>query len=221
MIGSAAIDPARIAVALDVLDVPSALRLADELVPLGVRWFKVGLDLWIHGGPDVVRALKDRGVRVFLDLKLHDIPHQVALATAAAAQLGAELLTIHASGGREMIRAAVGAAGTTKILAVTVLTSLSAAEGEVARLAALAHGAGAHGVVCSPLEAAELRARYAPPFLLVTPGIRPADASADDQQRTATPEAAIAAGSDLLVIGRPITGAPDPAAAVRRLMTEN
>jgi len=215
------VDPERVIVALDILDVPKALALVDQLIPLGLRWFKVGLSLWIHAGQTIVEALRARDCHVFLDLKLHDIPHQVGLATKAAAELGVDLLTVHASGGTEMLQAAVeGADGRVKILAITVLTSLDAPEGEVARRAAMAREAGVHGVVCSPLEVASIRPQNPAPFLLVTPGVRPLGSATGDQRRVATPSDALSWGSDLLVIGRPITAATSPVEAARAIVTE-
>ena len=210
----------QVIVALDILDVDHVLNLVDKLLPTGIRWFKVGVSLWTHAGREVVDAIKQRGGKVFLDLKLHDIPHQVGLATSAAAELGVNLLTVHASGGREMLEAAVAnASGGMRLLAITVLTSLDAEEGEVAQLAELAHESGVHGAVCSPLEVAHLRSLLPEPFLLVTPGVRPVGSAAGDQRRIATPEDAIASGSSLLVIGRPITGADDPVAAVNSIIS--
>ena len=210
----------QVIVALDILDVDYVLNLVDKLLPTGIRWFKVGVSLWTHAGREVVDAIKQRGGKVFLDLKLHDIPHQVGLATSAAAELGVNLLTVHASGGREMLEAAVAnASGGMRLLAITVLTSLDAEEGEVAQLAELAHESGVHGAVCSPLEVAHLRSLLPEPFLLVTPGVRPVGSAAGDQRRIATPEDAIASGSSLLVIGRPITGADDPVAAVNSIIS--
>jgi len=185
----------------------------------------------------LVRELVDRGFRVFLDLKFHDIPNTVAQACAAATRLGVWMLNVHASGGPAMLAAAReavdrAAAGTGRakphLIAVTVLTSLRAAdlsatgiadvpEAQVLRLAKLAQTNGLDGVVCSSREAAKLRAACGPQFLLVTPGIRPAGADAHDQARTATPSEAIAAGADYLVIGRPITQAPDPQAALESI----
>jgi orotidine-5'-phosphate decarboxylase len=211
----------KIIVAMDILDTPRVLKLVDKLLPLGIRWFKVGLSLWIHDGPKVVDALQERGANVFLDLKLHDIPHQVELATRAAAARNVDLLTVHASGGPEMLRAAVrGAGDSTKILAITVLTSLDAPEGEVQRRAMRACESGVHGVVCSPLEVGSLRQIVPASFLLVTPGVRPAGSATGDQRRVATPEDAVASGSNLLVIGRPITQADDPVAAAQALVTQ-
>ncbi len=212
------VPPERIAVALDILDTGKALRLAEGLAPLGVEVFKVGLGLWIHAGPAVVEGLQARKARVFLDLKLHDIPHQVHLATTAAAELGVDLLTIHTTGGAEMMRAAVEAAsGRVRLLGITVLTSLDSEPGEVVARARSARQAGLDGIVCSPLEVAAVREACGPDFLLVTPGVRPAGSQRGDQKRVATPEDALGAGSDLLVIGRPITAAPDPIAAARAL----
>lgn len=209
----------RVIVALDILDEDRVLRLVDSLRPAGVEWFKVGVSLWIHSGRRVVDAIVARGGRVFLDLKLHDIPHQVGLATQAASSLGVDLLTVHASGGDEMMRAAAAnASNGLRLLAITVLTSLEADPIRVAARAEAAHAAGIHGAVCSPLEAAALRARHPEPFLLVTPGVRPSWAKKGDQKRVATPEAALASGSSLLVIGRPITQADDPTAAALRII---
>jgi orotidine-5'-phosphate decarboxylase len=213
------VDPNRIIVALDILDVPKALALVDQLTPLGLRWFKVGISLWAHAGHQVVEALRERDCKVFLDLKLHDIPHQVGLATQAVSALGVDLLTLHASGGDAMMRAAVEESGEhLRLLAITVLTSLDAPPGEVQRRAEMAHNAGVHGIVCSPLEVEKIRADRAPPFLLVTPGVRPKGAVVGDQRRVATPAEALAWGSDLLVIGRPITAADSPVDAARAII---
>ncbi len=209
-----------------------ALAFADAIPEL--RWVKVGLELFVAGGPDVVRQLRQRGKRVFLDLKFHDIPATMAGACRSAARLGAELITVHACAGRDALQAAQAAAVESAasagqpeptLLAVTVLTSWEAGRfaGELAieepidhyvpRLAALAAEAGIGGCVCSPLEVAALRSAHPEPFALVTPGIRPAGSERGDQQRVLTPTQAIAAGSSHLVIGRPITAASDPAAA--------
>jgi len=197
-------------------------------------WVKVGLELFVAGGPVVVQQLRDQGKRVFLDLKFHDIPATMAGACRSAARLGAELITVHACAGSEALRAAQAAAAESAyaagfqsptLLAVTVLTSwdparfaseLAVAEpvaSYVPRLAALAAASGIGGCVCSPLEVGALRSAHPEPFALVTPGIRPAGAALGDQQRVMTPAQAIAAGSSQLVIGRPITAAADPAAA--------
>jgi len=213
------VDAGRVIVALDILDTRKAIRLVDSLTPLGLRWFKVGLGLWIHSGRAIVEALKERDVNVFLDLKLHDIPHQVGLATSAASELGVDLVTVHASGGSLMMQAAVaGAQGRMRLIAITVLTSLDTRSGQVMERAELAHAAGVDGIVCSPLEVGAIRDRIPPPFLLVTPGVRPAGAQIGDQKRVATPEQAVSNGSDLLVIGRPITQAADPVAAAAAIV---
>ncbi len=222
----------RLIVALDVPDAATAHALAGRLAG-EVGMVKVGSQLFTAAGPDVVRALIAGGHRVMLDLKFHDIPNTVAGAVASAAGLGVSLLTIHGAGGPAMIEAAAKAArGTTaRVLAITVLTSLDAAaleaiglaggiDGAVARLAALAQDAGADGVVASPREAAALRAARGPRFLIVTPGIRPAGAAMGDQSRAATPGAALSAGADYVVVGRPITEAADPVAAARAIVRE-
>jgi orotidine-5'-phosphate decarboxylase len=200
---------------------------------------KVGLSLYVEHGPAAVQVFRDAGAKVFLDLKLHDIPNTVELASARAAKLGASYLTVHASGGLAMLRAAVegvrkGALEAKlpppKVLAVTVLTSLDgpalqalgikdAPEVQVERLAALAKQVGVDGVVCSPREAIALRKLLGLAFLLCTPGIRPAGTDAGDQARAETPESAIRAGSDLLVVGRPIYGAPDPVKAAQQIVS--
>ena len=216
--------PAPIAVALDAPDLETAARWAGLVTP-HVSTVKVGLELYLRYGPGIVASIRGAsGVKVFLDLKLHDIPATVAGAARAVARLHPDVLTVHAAGGPEVIRAAVGAAPSTMIAAVTLLTSLRPADLEsigvtgslsdvVRRLAVLAVEAGARGLVCSPWEVAEVRAEVGPDVMLITPGIRPAGAATHDQARTATPEEALRAGADLLVIGRPITSAPDPGAA--------
>jgi orotidine-5'-phosphate decarboxylase len=222
----------RIIVALDVADAAAARALSDRLAG-EVGMFKVGSQLFTAAGPDIVRALVGGGHRVFLDLKFHDIPNTVSGAVAAAAGLGVSLLTIHSAGGTAMIEAAARAArgSSARILAITVLTSLDGddlkaigmeggIDGTVTRLAKLAEAAGADGVVASPHEASALRASSKAGFLVVTPGIRPAGATLGDQSRAATPAAALSAGADYLVIGRPITGASDPAAAARAIVRE-
>ncbi|KPJ84251.1 MAG: hypothetical protein AMS19_01235 [Gemmatimonas sp. SG8_23] len=223
----------RVIIPLDVPTQDEALALVERL---GDRadFYKVGLELYTKAGPDVVRALVGRGKKVFLDLKLHDIPNTVARATAAAAELGVDLLTVHGAGGSSMLEAAVRAReGDLKLLAVTILTSLSPDEmravwgreirsvrEEVGRLTQLARDAGIDGVVASALEAGWVRTHVGPNFLIVTPGIRPAGSSRDDQNRVATPAEAVAAGSDYLVIGRPITRADDPRAALEAVLRE-
>jgi orotidine-5'-phosphate decarboxylase len=218
------------------LDVPTqaeALELVDRLGP-PADFYKVGLELYTRAGPEVVRALVELDKRVFLDLKLHDIPNTVGRAVAVASELGVELLTLHASGGPTMLEAAVERrTGDLRLLAVTVLTSLSPDEmgivwdreirsvrEEVGRLARLARDAGVDGVVASALEASWIRGHVGPDFLVVTPGIRPAGAARDDQNRVATPADAVRAGADYLVIGRPITRAGDPRAALEAILEE-
>jgi orotidine-5'-phosphate decarboxylase len=223
----------RVIVALDVSDSAAALELAGRLGDF-VQWFKVGLELYLSAGNQIVHALKDRGYSVFLDLKLHDIPNTVAGAVRSAAMAGADMLTLHASGGPAMLAAAAEAASklhsAPKLLAVSVLTSMDAEQlraigvpsspaEQVLRLARLASEAGISGLVASSVAVAALRAAF-PDFTLVIPGIRPAGSSVGDQKRVATPAAAVRAGADYLVIGRPITQAADPAAAVRAILSE-
>jgi len=225
-----------VAVALDVSDASRALDLVDRMGP-ACRWVKVGLQLYTAEGPDLTRELKRRGLSVFLDLKLHDIPNTVAGAVESAAALDVDLLTVHAVGGAAMLAAAAEARGAVggplRIIAVTVLTSLSRQElarswgrsgsdldvaREVERLARLAQDHGIDGVVSSALEAAELRAALGPQAILVTPGVRLPGDDAGDQARVATPAAAVQAGADLLVVGRPVTQAADPAQALERVV---
>ncbi|MFY7066407.1 orotidine-5'-phosphate decarboxylase [Nocardiopsis changdeensis] len=215
---------APIAVAIDAKEIETAATWASAVAP-HVSTVKVGLELYLRYGPEVVSAVRGAsGVGVFLDLKLHDIPATVAGAARSVAGLKPAILTVHAGGGADMVRAAVEAAPDTEIAAVTVLTSmdekdleqvglLGPARDAVRRLAVLAVGAGARALVCSPQEVALVRAEVGPDITLITPGVRPAGADRGDQSRVATPEEAIAAGADLLVIGRPITRAPDPGAA--------
>jgi orotidine-5'-phosphate decarboxylase len=227
-----AIDP-RVIVALDFADPGEALALAARLDPPECA-LKVGNELFVAGGPEPVRRLVARGFRVFLDLKFHDIPNTVAHACAAATQLGVWMLNVHAAGGRAMLLAAreaiaeavaSGAEPRPLLIAVTVLTSLdraALAETGVAadpavqalRLASLTRECGLDGVVCSAAEAPALRAALGPDFALVTPGIRPAGSSKDDQARVVTPADALARGATYLVVGRPITRAADPVAAL-------
>ena len=194
-------------------------------------WVKLGLELFCAEGPSIVADHVGRGHKVMLDLKLHDIPETVARATAQVARLGAGLLTVHAGGGKVMLEAAVKNAGATGILAVTVLTSLDEADladigavgpiaDLVARRARLAIAAGCAGVVASPHEVATIRALAPAGFLIVTPGVRPAGAAAGDQKRVMTPAQARAAGADLVVVGRPLRDAADPAAAARAVVAE-
>jgi orotidine-5'-phosphate decarboxylase len=230
----------RVLVALDLPSADEAVALAGRLRG-AVGGVKIGSQLFTAAGPDVVRALAERGDRVFLDLKFHDIPNTVAGAVASAARLGVWMLNVHASGGRPMMEAArraaddAAAAGGVRpiVIAVTVLTSLGQAEldsvgfaaapqDQVVKLAALAQAAGLDGVVASPQETAAIRRACGPDFVIVTPGIRGgrAQSGPDDQQRTLSPAAAVAAGSSYLVVGRPITGAPDPREAARHIADE-
>ena len=216
--------PAPVAVALDAPDLDTAARWAALVTP-HVSTVKIGLERYLRYGPDVVATVRGAsGVQVFLDLKLHDIPATIAGAARAVSRLRPEIMTVHASAGSDGVRAAVESAPGTIVAAVTVLTSLGAAElnsmgvpgpvGDVVRrLAVLAVEAGARGLVCSPHEVAAVRAEVGPDVTLITPGVRPAGSDLFDQARVATPEEAIRAGADLLVIGRPITRAPDPGAA--------
>ncbi len=218
-------------IALDVADGATAGRIAEDLRGT-VGGYKIGSRLFTSEGPATVRAFSERGDRVFLDLKFHDIPNTVASAVRAAADLGVTLLDVHALGGAAMIEAAAAARPQdTRLLAITILTShdesalarigLSGSLAEnVRRLALLARDAGADGVVASPQEVELIRQACGPDFLIVTPGIRPAGASHQDQARVATPQAALAAGASYLVVGRPITGATDPAAAARAIVRE-
>jgi orotidine-5'-phosphate decarboxylase len=218
----------RVCAALDFSTWAAAERFARAVAP-EVGMLKVGLELFAAEGPPAVRAAAALGRPVFLDLKLHDIPNTVEGAARSAAASGASLLTVHASGGEEMMRAAVRGAGPgVRILAVTVLTSLDAAAlaavglagspaEAVVRLASLAVRAGVAGLVCSPLEVAAVRAAVGPAPLLVVPGVRPAGAAKGDQARVATPAEAVRAGADVLVVGRPLRDAPDPAAAARAI----
>lgn len=222
----------RLIAALDVEDRAQADALVERLRG-EASWLKIGLELFCTVGPSIVRDYVAAGRRVMLDLKLHDIPETVGRATRQVAALGAGLLTVHASGGPAMLAAAVANAGATKILAVTVLTSFdardlaatgvdSALEDQVVRLATLAKDAGCAGIVTSPREAAAVRAACGADFLIVTPGVRPAaaDAPRDDQKRVATPAMARNAGADLIVVGRPLRDATDPAAAARAIAAE-
>ncbi len=225
-------DP-RVIVALDFADPARALALADRLDPAACA-LKVGKEMFVVAGPEPVRRMVAQGFRVFLDLKFHDIPNTVAQACAAATRLGVWMLNVHAAGGTAMLSAARASVDATAaeqgrrtplLIGVTVLTSLGDAdlrdmgiEGNAAqhalRLARLTAANGLDGVVCSALEAPILRSALGPRFRLVTPGIRPAGSSSDDQARIVTPQAAIASGADHLVIGRPITQAKDPVAAL-------
>lgn len=217
-------DRAPIAVALDAPDLDTAARWAAAVSPY-VSTLKVGLELFCRQGPDVIDAVRGaRGADLFLDLKLHDIPATVAGAARAVSRLKPRYLTVHAAGGRAMIDAAVQAAPDVHIAGVTILTSLAEDDltavgfadrsaDAVLRLAVLAVEAGARALVCSPREVSMVRAEVGPDVTLITPGVRPAESAIQDQARVATPQQALADGADLLVIGRPITGADDPGAA--------
>lgn len=224
----------RIVVALDYPDFSSALKLVDRLEPAACR-LKVGMELFTAEGPRAVAGLVEKGFDVFLDMKFHDIPNTVAGAVRSAAELGVWMVNVHGLGGSRMLTAAreaiEGYSRRPLLIAVTVLTSmertdlaelgLDAEPSEtVLRLAALAQRAGLDGVVCSAQEAPLLRQHCAGDFRLVTPGVRPASAAADDQRRVMTPAVALANGSDYLVVGRPITQAPDPLAALVALREE-
>ena len=222
--------------ALDVPTKEAALKLAEEVTP-AVGGFKIGSELFTAAGPDIVHRIRERGALVFLDLKFHDIPNTVAKAVASAVKLDVQMLTVHTSGGFEMLKAAEDAAqeaawklGRTPplVLGVTVLTSLDAGQlrevgldvnvdYQVRRLATLAIKAGLHGLVCSPLEVAKLKQSLPPNVQLVTPGVRTGAEKADDQKRTLTPKEAMTAGASWLVIGRPIYAADNPRAAAEKI----
>lgn len=221
----------QIIVALDVATNKEALHLVTELSP-DVGFFKIGLQLYTAAGPGLARDISVLGPRVFLDLKLHDIPNTVAKAVEAAGQLGVKMLTVHLSGGSEMIRAAVNARKDDMlILGVTVLTSSTdetlretgisdTINDQVLRLARLGISAGIDGLVASPHEARALRAEFGDKIKIVTPGVRPSWSEPGDQKRFMTPREAIDAGADYLVIGRPITAHPEPREAVARILGE-
>lgn len=229
----------RLIVALDTPTGAEALRLVDTLSG-AAGWFKIGSQLFTGEGPDIVRAVKARGVKVFLDLKFHDIPATVALASRAAVSIGVDMFNVHALGGEKMMRTACESVtehcaelGVEKpaMIAVTVLTSMGAEDLDgvgihtspletVTSLAALADKAGLDGVVASAGEAPEIKRRMGEGFTVVTPGVRPAWAAADDQKRVKTPAEAIERGADYLVVGRPITKAEDPLRAAQRTVEE-
>jgi orotidine-5'-phosphate decarboxylase len=231
---------AKLIIALDVETPSKALDLVRELHSVA-GMFKVGSQLFTSAGPQIVKDIIALDAKVFLDLKFHDIPHQVAGAARAAAELGVSLFTVHASGGSEMLRRAVESVSEvaerkggvrSKVLAISVLTSIdatilaqigitSSTEETVLRLVALAESSGVDGVVASPQEIKTIR-RAVPnsSFLIVTPGIRPASSEQEDQKRVATPAAAIAAGASYLVVGRPITGAPNPLQAAHEIVAD-
>lgn len=235
----AALDPLeearkRLIVALDVPSARAATELVNRLENT-CHWFKVGLELFIAAGPAIIEPLVASGHSVFLDLKLHDIPNTVAGAVRSAAALGVRMITLHASGGPAMLAAARasldGAVDPPELLAVTVLTSMDAAQlaavgwdrspaSQVELLARMGLDVGIRGFVCSPQEVATLRALTGPEGVLVIPGIRPAGAEAGDQKRVATPAAALRQGASYLVVGRPITGAPNPAQAALAILEE-
>lgn len=228
----------KLIVALDFSTAEAATQMTDKLRGRA-GMFKVGMEAFTAEGPMLARYLVDSGERVFLDLKFLDIPNTVRGACRVAANMGVTLLNVHALGGRNMLRAALdgaaeGATGRRLrplVLAVTILTSLAAGdldemgiagppESAVLRMARLAQSEGLDGVVASAREVSALRKECGPEFVIVTPGIRPADAAADDQSRTATPQAALDSGADYLVVGRPITAASDPAAAAEAILEE-
>ena len=228
-----------IIVALDVPTADEALKLAEQLAPVS-GGFKVGSELFTGAGPDIVRRIRGLGAPVFLDLKFHDIPNTVAKAVAAAVRLDVQMLTVHASGGVEMLKAAEQVAQESAwqlghapplVLAVTVLTSLDSSalsqigldpnvSRQVRRLANMANQAGLRGLVCSPREVAELRQMLPASTQLVIPGIRPQTMSADDQKRTLGPREALTLGANWLVIGRPICAAENPRAAAEKILKE-
>ncbi len=238
---------AKVMVALDKPDAEAALRLASQLQGAGC-WMKVGMELFYAAGPGVVRELKSRGFRVFLDLKMHDIPNTVRGGARSIARLGVDLFNVHAAGGQAMMAAAMdgvrdaieageaAAAGSPEqaplVIAVTQLTSTSQAvlneeigivgpvQDAVVRYARLARDAGLHGVVASPLEVGAVKAACGAGFVTVTPGIRPRGADVGDQSRVRTPKEAVRDGTDYLVIGRPITAAADPAQALDTILKE-
>jgi orotidine-5'-phosphate decarboxylase len=223
--------------ALDVPTAEQALKLAEQIAP-AVGAFKIGSELFTAAGPDIVRRVRATGASVFLDLKFHDIPNTVTKAVTSAVQLDVQMLTVHTSGGFEMLKAAEQAAQETAwklgrtpplVLGVTVLTSLDAGalkeigldgnvDYQVRRLATVATRAGLRGLVCSPQEVAKLRQSLPPSTQLVTPGVRTGTEKADDQKRTLTPREAIAAGANWLVIGRPIYAAENPRAAAEKIL---
>ena len=221
----------RLIVALDFPTQAKALALVSVLSD-SVSIYKIGLQLYTGAGPAIVQAVAATGAKIFLDLKLHDIPNTVAKAVAAAGELGVQMLTVHLSGGGVMLKAAVEAKPPhLSLLGVTVLTSATqetlgeigvtaTLEDQVVRLAELGKNSGIDGLITSPHEVRLLRDRLGPEIILVTPGVRPAWAAADDQKRFTTPREALERGADYLVIGRPITADPDPRAAVERVLEE-
>ena len=216
--------------ALDVPDAEEALKLAEAIAP-AVGAFKIGKELFVSAGPDIVKRVRDTGASVFLDLKFHDIPNTVAKAVASAVRLDVQMLTVHTCGGTAMLKAAVKAAGDGPlVLGVTVLTSMDENDladvgvqkspaDQVLHLAQLATQAGLKGFVCSPKEIAPLREVLPPEAQLVTPGIRPAGSDSDDQKRVMTPAKAMNAGANWLVIGRPIYAAENPRQAAEDILS--
>ncbi len=226
--------PCQLILALDLETREEALALLDRLGD-SLKWVKIGLQLFTAYGPDFVREIADRGYKVFLDLKLHDIPNTVAKAVQSISTLPVDLLTLHACGGGEMLewanKARADYAPNLNLLAVTVLTSMNEAqlrslnvastpEAQVLHLADITLKSGVQGLVCSSLELAPLRERFGQEPIIVTPGIRPAGSAADEQKRIMTPAAAAAAGSSYIVVGRPILKAADPAAAARSIQAD-
>ncbi|MGE5589679.1 MAG: orotidine-5'-phosphate decarboxylase [Bacillota bacterium] len=230
----------RLILALDVPTPEEALALAGRFRGR-LAWVKVGMELFTVGGPSLVRQMGDRGLKIFLDLKFHDIPSTVARATAAATELGVAMFNVHAAGGREMMASAVDAARSRAsalgiapplVIAVTVLTSIDqgtlnrevglagGVADHVERFALAARDAGCDGVVASPLEVQRIKSVCGPTFIAVTPGVRPSGNDAGDQRRTLTPAEALRAGSDYLVVGRPVTRAADPVAALESILSE-
>jgi orotidine-5'-phosphate decarboxylase len=222
----------KIIVALDLPSVAAARNLISTLGP-EVSWYKIGLQLFTFGGPAFVQEMKASGAKVFLDLKFHDIPNTVQAAVESACALGADMLTIHLSGGSELCQAAIKGRGSnsTLLLGVTVLTSQTEATlseiginrsvtQQVVSLAALAKTTGITGLIASPLELEALRKEFGKAFVIVTPGVRPTWSAAGDQKRFTTPSEAIKLGADYLVIGRPITGSPNPRDAFLRIASE-
>jgi len=222
----------QIIIALDFPSTQQALDFVEQVDPQDCC-LKIGKELFTLGGPNLVKEIVNKGFKVFLDLKFHDIPNTVANACHAAADLGIWMLNIHASGGRKMMETAANKLAQLEqpplLIGVTILTSLSAAEiqevgfngspaDNVLRLARLADDCGLDGVVCSPLEASAVRTATNPNFKLITPGVRPANAALDDQSRVMTPAKALQAGADYLVIGRPITAAPDPMKSLKSII---
>lgn len=226
--------PCQLILALDLETREEALAVLDRLGG-SLKWVKIGLQLFTAYGPDFVREVADRGYHIFLDLKLHDIPNTVAKAVQSIAALPVDLLTLHASGGSEMLewanRARADYAPNLNLLAVTVLTSMNqaqlralgigrATEEQVVHLADITLSAGIQGLVCSSLELPPLRSRFGQDPIIVTPGIRPAGSATDEQKRVMTPAAAAAAGASFIVVGRPILKAGDPAAAAQAICAE-